>query len=305
MSKSKKIIISLELIFLLGVGAVLFAIFLQMPKPCQKPLTYRLGRIDEKFGLSRPEFSMAVKKAAAVWGKPLSRELFREDSQGTIEIRFIYDYRQETSDKLKQLKQRMADTKNIRESMKVRYESLKYEYEQKYITLENDLRDYNARINAYNAEIEYWNREGGAPERERRRLMLAKNELNSARESLQVRQNEVKRLVDEINSMLLVINENVSRQNLDVDHYRDVGSRLSGEFQEGFFESKDGRQSITIYHLENEAKLVRLLVHELGHALRLNHSDNPDAVMYRLNRFDIAELTEDDIAALKGRCEGK
>ena len=303
MSRSKIIII--ELIFLLGVGAVLFEIFLQMPKPCQKPLTYRLGQIDERFGLTRPEFSMAVKKAAAVWGKPLSRELFREDSQGKIELRLIYDYRQETSDKLKQLKQRMDDTKNIRESMKVRYESLKYEYEQKYITLENDLRDHNARINAYNAEIEYWNREGGAPERERRRLMLAKNELNSARESLQVCQNEFKRLADEINGMMLVINENVSRQNLDVDHYRDVGSRLSGEFQEGFFESKDGKQSITIYHFENEAKLVRLLVHELGHALRLNHSNNPNAVMYRLNRFDIAELTEDDIAALKVRCEGK
>ena len=61
----------------------------------------------------------------------------------------------------------------------------------------------------------------------------------------------------------------------DVDHYRDVGSRLSGEFEEGFFKSKEGRQSITIYHFENETKLVRLLVHELGHALRLKHSDNP------------------------------
>ena len=303
MSASKKIII-LGLICLLVVGAFLFDIFMQMPRPCQEPLTYRFGRIDERFGLTRPEFSMAVKKAAAVWGKPLSRELFREDSQGTIEIRLIYDYRQETSDKLKQLKQRMAGTKNIRESMKVRFESLKYEYEQKHITLENDLSDYNARINAYNAEIEYWNREGGASERERRRLMSEKNELNSARESLQVRQNEFNRLADEINSMLLDINENVARENLDVDHYRDVGSRLSGEFEEGFFKSKEGRQSITIYHFENETKLVRLLVHELGHALRLKHSDNPDAVMYRLNRSEIAELTEDDIAALKRRCEG-
>jgi hypothetical protein len=300
-----KMTFSWRFIFLLGIAVVLFVIFLRMPKPCQEPLTYRFGQIDERFGLTRSEFSMAVGKAAAIWGKPLSRELFREDSQGTIEISLIYDYRQEASDKLKQLNYRMDGTKYTYESMKMRYESLKSEYEQKRVTLENDLHAYNARINAYNAEIESWNRQGGAPETHRSRLMSWKNELDSVRERLNIRQAEAKRLADEITSMALITNEIAARQNLDVDHYRDVGSRLGSEFQEGFFESNKGKQSITIYHFDNEAKLVRLLVHELGHALRLNHSNNPNAVMYRLNQFDAAELTTDDIAALKARCEGK
>jgi len=102
-----------------------------------------------------------------------------------------------------------------------------------------------------------------------------------------------------------MINDIASRQNLDVDHYRDVRGQLGAEFQEGFFESKKGKQSINIYHFSNETKLVRLLVHELGHALRLNHSSNPNSVMYRLNQIDTVELTADDIAALKARCEGK
>lgn len=304
MPESKRIL-SWRLIFLLGIAAVLFVIFLQMPKPCQEPLTYRLGRIDERFGLTRSEFSSAVRKAAAIWGKPLSRELFREDSKGIIEISLIYDYRQEAADKLKQINDRMAGTKDTYESMKMRYESLKSEYEQKRITLESDLQAYNARINAYNAEIESWNRQGGAPETQHSRLTSWKNELDSVCESFNIRQVEAKRLADEINSMALVTNEIAARQNLDVNHYRDVGSRLAGEFQEGFFESKKGKQSITIYHFDNEAKLVRLLVHELGHALRLNHSNHPNAVMYRVNQFDAAELTADDIAALKARCEGK
>jgi hypothetical protein len=304
MPESKKIL-NWRFIFLLGIAIVLLVIYLRMPKPCKEPLTYRLGRIDERFGLTRLDFSLAVRKAAAVWGQPLSRELFRDDPQGTIEISLIYDYRQETSDKLKQIDYRMAGTKDSIESMKMRYENLKSEYEQKRLTLENDLRAYNARVNAFNAEIESWNRQGGALETHRSRLTSAKNELNSDRESLSTRQDTVKKLADEVNCMMPVINETVVRQNQDVEHYRDVGSRLSGEFQEGFFESKEGKQSIIIYHFDNEAKLVRLLVHEFGHALRLNHSNNPNAVMYRLNQFDAAELTTDDIDALKARCEGK
>jgi predicted nucleic acid-binding Zn-ribbon protein len=304
MSESKRIL-NWRFIFLLVIAAVLYLIFLHVPKPCQDPLTYRIGRVDERFGISRSEFSMAVGKAAAVWEKPLSRKLFREDPHGKIEINLIYDYRQETTDKLKQINSRMDDMKGVYANSKTCYESLKAEYERKRAAIENDFHDLNARIAAYNAEIESWNRRGGATETQHSRLMSEKNELDAVRESLSIRQDEVNSLADEVNSMALVTNEIAARQNLDVEHYREVGSRLDGEFQEGFFESKQGRQSITLYHFDNEAKLVRLLVHELGHALMLDHSDNPNAVMYRLNQGDAAELTEDDIAALRARCEGK
>ena len=284
------------------VATVAFLMVQRMPKPCEEPLTYRLGRIDEQFGITRLEFSMAVKKAAAVWGKPLARDLFREDPQGSIEINLIYDYRQETSDKLKQLDGKMDGSTDSIQSMKMRYENLKAEHEKKIASLEADLQACNARINAYNAKVEFWNREGGVPQARRLQLLSEKNELDSLRESFRMRREEVKSLSDEINTLSAVINEIVAGYNQYVDHYRDVGSRLAGEFQEGFFESKDGKQSITIYHFDNGEKLVRLLVHELGHALRLPHSENPQAVMYRLNQYDSAELTADDIAALKTRC---
>lgn len=103
----------------------LFVIFLRMPKPCQDPLTYRIGRIDERFGIRPSEFSDMVKKAAAVWGEPLSHDLFREDARGKIEINLIYDYRQETSERLKQLSSRMETTRDSYENIKMRHESLK------------------------------------------------------------------------------------------------------------------------------------------------------------------------------------
>lgn len=292
-------------LFLLGIAVALVVVFLRMPKPCREPLTYRLGHIDERFGLTRWEFSMAVQKAAAIWGQPLSRELFREDPRGAIEISLLYDYRQETADKLKMLNYKIDYTKDSYDNMKLRLERLRSEYEQKRSALDSDLNSFNARINAYNAEIEAWNRRGGAPENIRNRLMSGKSELNAERERFNILQDEARRMVDEINSLALVMNEIVAVQNLDVVRYRDVGSRLGGEFQEGYFEHKKGNKSIKIYHYNNDTKVVRILVHELGHALGLEHSANPDAVMYRLNQSDKLELTADDIAALKARCKAK
>ena len=292
-------------VFLLGIVLALVVVFLRMPKPCREPLTYRFGHIDERFGLTRWEFSMAVQKAAAIWGQPLSRELFREDPQGAIEISLVYDYRQEAADKLKKLNFKMDYTKDSHDNMKLRLERLKSEYERNRAVPDSDLSAFNARLDAYNAEIEAWNRRGGAPENVRNRLMSGKSELNAERERLHIRQDEAKRMVDEINSLVLVMNEIAAVRNLDVVRYRDVGSRLGGEFQEGYFEHKKGTQSIKIYHYNDDAKLVRLLVHELGHALGLGHSANPDAVMYRLNQSDKLELSADDIAALKARCKAK
>jgi chromosome segregation ATPase len=291
------------LLVLICIAGVFFFFFLRTPKPCEEPLTYRLGRFDERFGITRLEFSMAVKKAAAVWGKPLSRDIFLEDPRGAIEISLIYDYRQEASDKLKEINHKMDGTNNSIESMKMRYENLKSEHEHKLITLENELHIFNARINAYNAETQSWNRQGRVPQQDRIRLMSEKNELDSLRENFRIRQEELKKLGDEVNTLMRVINEMAASHNQNVNHYNDVGSRLAGEFVEGFFESKEGKKTITIYHFDNEAKLVRVLVHEFGHALRLEHSKNPDAVMHRLNKSDSLELTRDDIAALKARCE--
>jgi len=278
------------------------AIFLRVPKPCQETITYRIGKVDDRFGLARNEFALAVNMAAAIWGKPLSRELFREDSQGAIEINLVYDYRQEASDKLKKLNYKIENTKTSYEDLKARLESLKTEYDQGNTILAGDFSLYNARINTLNANVGYWNRRGGIADDVYKKLTQEKNELESQREKLELRQDDLRRLADTINSIVVVINEIAANINLDSVNYHNTGEALGREFCEGFYESKNGKQTINIYQFDNDYRLVRVLAHEFGHALRLNHSADPQAVMYRLMQSDVIELSADDIAALQRRC---
>jgi archaellum component FlaC len=296
-------IISWRSLFLLAVLIILVAFFLRTASPCPEPLTYRIGKVDERFDLTRQEFAIAVDIAAAMWGKPFSHELFREDHNGTIAINLVYDYRQEATDNLKKLNFKINNTKDSYGELKNRLESLKSEYEQKNAALNVSFSAYNTRVHAFNAENKSWSRRGGASESVYKRSTSEKNDLNSLRENLQTQQDELKKLTDTINSLVIVINEIATNYNLDLVNYQNTGNILGHEFCEGFYECKNGKQSITIYQFDNDYRLVCVLAHEFGHALGLKHSEDQKAIMYRLIQSDIIELSADDITSLKARCK--
>jgi hypothetical protein len=293
---------SLRVFLLLVTLIALVIVYYRMPRPCQEPLTYRIGTVDARFGLSRQEFVDSVGKAASIWEKPYARTLFRDEPKGAIEINLIYDYRQEAADKLKKLHYAIGTTKGTYDDMKVRFENLKVEYERKNSALASGSNAYKRRLGAYNAEIEAGRQRGAVTEAVYRRLTAEKGELNDMRENLQARQEEVNRIADILNNMAVVINDIAANYNLDVVKFHDTGNRLGSEFCGGDYVSKDGKQTITIYQFDDENRLVRVLAHEFGHALGLKHNDNPNAIMYRLMQSDSLNLAPDDIAALKERC---
>ncbi|MGZ3648695.1 MAG: matrixin family metalloprotease [Syntrophales bacterium] len=293
---------SLRVYFLLITLIAVVIVYYRMPRPCQEPLTYHIGTVDAKFGLSRQEFADAAGRAAAVWGKQYARALFREESNGKIEVNLVYDYRQEAADKLKKLHYAIGTTKSTYDDMKVRFENLKAEYESKSAVFASDSKAYNRRIGAYNAEIEAGRQRGAVTEAVYRRLTAETGELNNMRGNLQVRQEGLRQIADILNSMTVVINDIAANYNLDVVKSQDTGKRLGSEFCGGDYVSKDGKQAITIYQFDDGNRLVRVLAHEFGHALGLKHNDNPKAIMYRLMQSDSLNLAPDDIAALKERC---
>src|SRR6266481_4949818 len=66
--------------------------------PCANPITYRIGSIDNRFGVSEKELAGILLQAESIWEKPMHKNLFEFGKDGAMVINLIYDYRQEATD---------------------------------------------------------------------------------------------------------------------------------------------------------------------------------------------------------------
>ena len=73
------------------------------------------------------------------------------------------------------------------------------------------------------------------------------------------------------------------------------------QFEEGIYNPRD--KTITIYEYTDANSLKRVLAHEMGHALGINHVDNPNSIMYYLNNAKTFALTKEDETALVNVCK--
>ena len=304
-------------IILAAVGAIIYFgnsfLLKELPQlqqkyfPCQKPITYSIGSFDNKFGISKSEFLSAIGQAGGIWESAINKKLFEYDSSGNgeLKINLIYDYRQEATVKLKNLGITLHDDLSTYNQLKSKYDSLKSYYTSQKSQYDALVQDFNNKKAAYESKVSYWNNQGGAPPAVYAELNQEKNALDAQAEEVNKMQNDLNSTVDNINALATTLNRLSADLNLGVQTYNTVGNQRGGEFEEGDYRSDSTGQAIDIFQFDDRQKLIRVLAHELGHALGLEHLDNPSAIMYKFNQGENIKLTADDINALKTLCNIK
>lgn len=275
--------------------------FLNQSQPCQKPITYSITNIDPRFGLTEAELLNDVKQAEKIWESPIDKQLFEYSPTGDLKINLVYDYRQKATDAMKKIGIVINDDRSTFDILKIKYNSLVVSYNKEKARLETLITAYNIDKSAYEKDVGYYSH-SKASRVEYSMLEQKRVDLNNQVTIINRAQDSLNGLVDTINSAEIVLNKLIVTLNLQVNTYNTVNSSTGETFNEGEYIRDTNGIVINIFEFDDMNQLVRVLAHELGHALRLEHLDNSKAIMYYLNEGINKKLTVDDLVALKKVC---
>lgn len=270
--------------FVIFLVALSFASFrgwryLSVPiSPCDSPLSYRLGQLDPRFNIGKVQAEKDIAQAAEIWNKVTSKKIFKQDSQAKLTINFIYDERQALSTKIGSQENNLNTDKRTLDSQIADFLKQK--------------ADFESKINALNQEITDWNQKGGAPSDVYRQIQEQSQSLRSQGEKLQ-------NLAGALNQKTGSYNYEVKLLNGTVNDFNAV---ISQKPEEGLYNGAAG--TIYIYLNSSQKILIHTLAHELGHALGMSHTTDPNAIMYVYTSANLLP-TAADRAELVRACKPK
>ncbi len=306
-----------DVLVLIGIiGSVTYAVFahrdevMQVTRqvearflPCRSPITYSLGSVDTRFGISKTIAVADLKEAESIWETSPGNDLFEyKDEGGDVVINFVYDYRQKASDTMAASGIQIDKSTSSFDALKSQYDSRAARIASAKKALDAGVAAYESRQKTYNMQVAKWNRQGGAPPPEYDRLQTEKAALSVEAEGIKTAESALNADIEILNAVGTSLNKLIVELNLNVERYNQAGASTGREFEEGEYVSEGGSQRIDIFEYSNRTELVRVLAHELGHALGLGHVEDVEAIMYKVNQGKRLSLTKDDSVALNARC---
>jgi len=239
----------------------------QNTRPCVHPIPYTIGAVDKRFGITNSVLLTDLKVAAAIWNKAAGKTVLVYDPKAGLKINLIYDEREASAKLGSAIASRQADMDTSRAAL----DALQAQFTAEQAT-------YNQEVSAVNAR-------GGATRSEAAALSTERDSLNT--------------LAASINSQVAAFNASVAALNAKVKEFNQTAGRT---FEEGQYIRDSSGERINIFEFVGNTQLERVLAHEFGHALGLDHNEDPKAIMFAKNESGNLVPTASDLSALKAVC---
>jgi len=251
--------------------------------PCGIPVHYVLGEVDPGFGFDRFTVTAALVEAANLWQSTTTQLLFIESDHPlamTVELRF--DERQAAANTRRSLRgglerdrRQLADEEAALVQWNDRIEVSRQAHDRAGEAL-------TVRVQAHEAEVRDWNANPARATDARRRALEAE------RLQLQAEVAELERAGESLNADIAAYNRRAAdlRQRSEeflsrVGRYNETAADGPVESGRYSYDRTQGRR-IEVYRAESYDELVWVLAHELGHALAIDHVDDPGAIMHAM-----------------------
>ena len=284
--------------------------------PCAVPLAWRIARVDREFALGTEEVAGALAESMTLWEDAVGRRLFSSDSAGGHPVRLIHDERQARAEERGRLEAELQRTGDALETSRAGLAELEEAYARAAALQQQRVRELQRRTSVHNEAVRRWNESGDAPQevllelraeetalqRERLEQLDAEREVGALGARAQEARAALEREASEQGRRRAALEEAFPPTAVEAGVYREAA-----RMEEGRVAAVS--REIRIYRFDDRDDLVRILAHELGHALGLGHAGLAGALMsesYGKGGLPSGApaVQPDDLEKLRERCPG-